>query len=235
MSLTQSAQTQRISDWQPVINPSDTPAVSKTLTFQSQGKKTYRKGDVIFHEGQRPNALYYLVEGKVKLFKTGYEGRDQIVRLARPGDIIGYLEVIGDELHATTARPLEDSIVSVISKESFFSRLREHPEFAMYLMRMLGRELWSIEKQMMSMAQKPVRERLAETLLILRDTYGIDPDKVLDISLTREDLASIVGTAPETVIRLLADFRKDGLIHTSGKKIQLLDERRLKKEAGLSG
>lgn len=185
--------------------------------------RRYKKGQTIFHEGQHPSGLYCLNQGKVKLYKTSLEGKDQIVRLCNAGEVLGYRALISDKPYAASAATLEDSLVCQIPRDEFFNQIEKNPKVALNLIRSLSQELRNAEKRMMNLAQKSVRERLAETLIILKETYGLDEDSVLSISLSREDLANIVGTATETVIRLLAEFKKDNLIDTKGKQIKLTD------------
>lgn len=191
--------------------------------------RRFKKGQIIFHEGQHSSGLYCINEGKIKLYKTSYDGREQIVRLCKPGEVLGYRAVISDKPYAASASTLEDALVCQIPKEEFFNQIEKNPAVALNLIKSLSQELRTAEDRMMNLAQKSVRERLAETLIILKETYGLDDDSALSISLSREDLANIVGTATETVIRLLADFKKEELISTKGKKIQLVDEKGLLK------
>lgn len=190
--------------------------------------RKFKKGQIIFHEGQRAGGLYCISSGKVKLFKTSYEGKEQIVRLCKAGEILGYRAVIGDQPYAASATALEEVQICMIPRDEFFKHIEENPKMALSLIKFLGNELSTAEKRMMNLAQKSVRERLAETLIILKETYGLEEDgKTLAVSLSREDLANITGTATETVIRLLTDFKKEGLIETSGKKIAFLNNREL--------
>lgn len=190
--------------------------------------RKFKKGQIIFHEGQRAGGLHCISAGKVKLFKTSYEGKEQIVRLCKPGEILGYRAVIGDQPYAASATALEEVQMCMIPREEFFKHVENNPKMALNLIKFLSNELSIAEKRMMNLAQKSVRERLAETLIILKETYGFDnDDKTIAITLSREDIANITGTATETVIRLLADFKKEGLIETSGKKIAILNTREL--------
>ncbi len=195
--------------------------------------RQFKKGQIIFHEGQHASGLYCINSGKIKLYKTSYEGREQIVRLCKPGEVLGYRAVISDRPYAASASTLEDSVVCQIPREEFFKQIEKNPAVALNLIKSLSQELRTAEDRMMKLAQKSVRERLAETLIILKETYGLDDDSAISISLSREDLANIVGTATETVIRLLADFKKEDLISTKGKKIQLVDEKGLHKAGNI--
>jgi len=193
----------------------------KTCTF-------YQKGQIIFHEGNYPHGLYCLHDGKVKIYKTGEIGKEQIVRLAKGGDILGYRSLISGEPYRASAQTFEDSFICYIPRESVFDLLQKDPEFSMHMMQLVCHDLGQSENRLLNLAQKPVRERLAEVLLILKETYGLEEDqKTLNILLTREDIADIVGTATETVIRLMSEFKQEKLIAASGRKIQLLNIRGL--------
>jgi CRP-like cAMP-binding protein len=194
----------------------------------------YRKGDVIFAEGQRSGGLYCVSAGKIKLFKTGPEGRDQIVRLAGTGDVIGYRALISHEPYYATAAALEDCAVCLIPPADFFAFVEKNQHFSMGLIQTLSRDLRRAEERMLNLAQKSVRERLADTLMLLRDTYGYTSaeEMILNVTLSREDYASLVGTATETVIRLISDFRMERLIETPGKRMKILNEHALRQIAG---
>lgn len=200
----------------------------------SKGGNLYRRGQNIFYEGTRPSGLYCINSGKVKIYKIDHTGKEQIVRLAKAGDILGYRSLISGELYSSFAAPLEDSLICFIPKNVFFNLLHSNSNLSMKIMRMLSQDLKSAENRIANMAQKPVRERLAETLLILREFYGLEDDEAtLGVALTREDLANVVGTATETVIRLLSEFKHDRIIDLKGRKIKILDPILLVKTANI--
>lgn len=185
----------------------------------------YRKGQVIFYEGNSPMGLYCVNTGKIKIYKTGSSGKEQIVRLAKPGDLLGYRALIGDDVYTATAEALEDATVCFLDKKNFQQVIEHAPDIPNQILRNLCNELRDAENFIQSMAQKSVRERLAEVLLILRKKYGMDPQDqaVLGVTLTREDIANITGTAIETAIRLLSDMKEEGLIAFEGRRIRILD------------
>ncbi len=195
------------------------------------------KGQMLFLEGTAPLGLFCINEGKVKIYKTGESGKEQIIRIAQTGEFLGYRALLADESYASSAAILENAKVCFIPKENFIQVFNHDTEFRNKLIRHLSQELGIVEQKMADLAQKSVRERLAGTLLMLKETYGIDGEKSqkINIALTREDLANLVGTATETVIRLLSEFNKDGLIQLSGKKIAILSTDKLAKQAGLYG
>jgi CRP/FNR family transcriptional regulator len=197
----------------------------------------YKKGQTLFYEGTRPLGLYCVKTGKVKVFKVGSQGKEQIMRLSNPGDFLGYRALLGEEYYAASAEVLEDASVCFIPKDDFLSVLQGNTEFYRTVVKALAKELGVVESKMTDLSQKSVRERLAGYLLMLKETYGMEGEgsSLIDLAISREDLANMVGTATETVIRLLSEFKKDGLINFEGKKIQVLDSKGLAKTADFFG
>lgn len=196
----------------------------------------YKKGQVVYYEGEYPSGIYCIHYGKIKIHKIGYNGKAQIVRFAQTGEFMGYQMLLNNVRHSATATALEDSMVCFLSKLNFTKILHKYPKLSENLLNRLGRLLIEAEEKIISLAQKPVRERLAETLIILNKVYSTEYDlnrNCKSITLSREELADIVGTATETVIRLLSDFREEKLISTQGRKIFLNDIVTLRKIAKL--
>ncbi len=206
-------------------------SIFKYLAFEDlqrlsrlRGCRFYRKGETIFFEGDFPLGIFCMHKGKAKIYKLGNNGKEQIVRLVGDGDFFGFRSLISGSQYKASAEALEDSAVCFIPKEDFFNVLQRNMEFSLQLMKVLCQELETAERYMLDLAQKSVRERLATVLLLLKKKYGTNSDKqTLNIHLTREDLANIVGTATETVIRLLSEFKEQNIIALEGKKIKLLD------------
>jgi len=193
-----------------------------------KGCNFHNAGQILFHQGDFPAGLYCLNKGKIKLFKTGESGREQIVRLAKDGDVVGYRALISGEAYAATAETLEDTTICFIPKESFFRLLKESSSFNVRVLELLCHDIAESEKRQLSLGQKQVKERLAETLLMLKEFYGFEEDNMtLKGVLTREDIANITGTATETVIRLLSEFKKKQIIDLEGKKIKILNPQSL--------
>ncbi len=181
-----------------------------------------------------PAGLYCINSGKVKIYQCGFEGKEQIIRLAKDGDVIGYRALISGEGYSATATVIEDSKICMIPKEYFFELLQNNPDITRSVMKLLASELKEAESKITNLAQKPVIERLAEVLLMLKEYYGNeDEDNSLNISITREEIANIVGTATETTIRLLSELKKDGILELSGKKIRIINFDSLLKLANL--
>lgn len=194
------------------------------LLNQHKTIEQYKRGSVIYRESSRINGCYCLQKGIVKVFKTGIDGKEQIIRFAQSGDIIGFRSVLSSELACTTAEVLSDAVTCYIPSETLVSLFKNNGDFSLELMQITCRELGEANAYITDIAQKTVRERLAEILIHLKNDFGLDDKNVLQISLTREELANIVGTATESVIRLLSEFRQDGLIELNGRKIGILDE-----------
>lgn len=183
----------------------------------------YNKGTYIYHEGNRIGGCYVLINGIIKIFKTGIDGKEQIIRFAKPFDIIGFRSVINGDLACTTAKTLEDSTLCYITQESLFYLVKNNGNFSLELLQLACRELDEANAYITDIAQKTVRERLAEIIVHLKNEFGLDKTNTLQISLTREELANIVGTATESVIRLLSEFKSDKLIEIEGRKIKILN------------
>jgi len=190
---------------------------------------TYKRGSVIYHEGSRTNGFYCIHSGIIKIFKTGIDGREQIIAFAQRGGIIGYRSILSNELACSSAKVIEDATLCFIPGETLINLVKTNGNFSMAIMQQTCKELGEANSFITDIAQKTVRERLAEVLLSLKDTFDLDNDSVLQISLTREELANIVGTATESVIRLLSEFKQDQLIDLNGRKIKILDVKRLEK------
>ena len=190
---------------------------------------TYKRGSIIYHEGSRTNGFYCIYSGILKIFKTGIDGREQIIAFAKRGDVIGYRSILSNELACSSAKVIEDAVLCFIPGETLISLVKTNGNFSMAMMQQTCKELGEANSYITDIAQKTVRERLAEVLLNLKDIFDLDQDRILQISLTREELANIVGTATESVIRLLSEFKQDKLIDLNGRKIKILDIKKLEK------
>lgn len=189
----------------------------------------YKKGEILYREGNRISGVYCIIEGILKIYKTGSDGKEQIVAFAKKGDLTGYRSVLSNEPACTTAEVLEETNICFIPSAVIFQLVRSNGDFSLSLLQLTCRELDQANSIIKDIAQKTVRERLAEALLMLHSTFGVSTDGNLNIILTREELANIVGTATESVIRLLSDFKSEGLIALSGKKIRLENIKKLEK------
>ncbi len=193
--------------------------------------ETYKRGSIIYQEGHRMKGFYCVQSGIIKIYKSGFDGKEQIIRFAKSGDIIGYRSVVSNEPACTTTEVLEDSKVCHIPTHILLNLVRNNGDFAVELMKLTCKELGEANSYLTDVVQKTVKERLAEILLHLQAEFGEDPDRVLKISLTREELSNIVGTATESIIRFLSEFKNEGLIELKGRKIKILDRPGLKQIA----
>lgn len=194
----------------------------------------YKKKQPIFVEGSHPMGIYCISRGKVKVHKIGDEGRSQIIRFAKEGDVLGYRELVSNNTYTVSATTLEETVICFIPRNLILKILKENHETAMNILKLMAAELQDVEDKLTSSTQKTVRERLAENLVLLEDIFGLEEDKTLKISLSRREISNIVGTSTETVIRFLSDFHKAGYIDFTGKKIKLLDIPGLCKVANLN-
>ena len=189
-----------------------------------KGCNFHHAGQILFQEGGYPAGLYCINRGKVKLYKVGRDGEEHIVRMAKDGDVVGYRSLISGTPYAASAEVLEEATICFIPKSTFLNMLKESPSFNARVMELLCHDLATAEQRELSLAQQSVKERLAETLLMLKEFYGLEDDGVtLKGTLTREDFANIVGTATETIIRLLSEFKAKGIIELDKKKIKVLN------------
>ncbi len=193
----------------------------------------YKKGSVIYREGGRLTGFYCVTRGIVKIFKTGIDGKEQIIRFAKKGEIIAYRSLVSQELACTTSKVVEEAVLCHIPYQTLLYLVQHNWEFSHHMLQIVCKELREANDFITDIAQKTVRERLAEVLLLLKESFDLDQTNTLQISLTREELANIVGTATESVIRLLSEFKQDRLIELHGRKIKLLDINALTKVANL--
>jgi len=195
---------------------------------ENKGCHHHRAGQILFYEGDQPLGLFCISKGKVKIFKTGEDGKEHIVRLAKEGDVVGYRALISGERYNASAAILEDAVDCFIPKHVIFNLLETNTNFSMRMINVLSHDVGAAEERLLHMAQRPVRERLAETLLLLREYYGLEDDRItIKGSMSREDIANIVGTATETVIRLLSEFKEEDMIDILKRRIQILDHNAL--------
>lgn len=194
------------------------------------GSKTcsyFKKNQPLFLEGSSPRGVYCINEGKVKIFARGEEGKEQIIHLAAAGEVVGFRAMFSGEPYKVSATTLEESNICFIGKSDFLDLVDDNPTLRNGIMKELSKELADRATFITNMAQKSVRERLAFSLLMLQDIY-----KEEMINLSREDMANFVGTATETLIRLLKDFKEEALIATHARRVEILDRDGLLRVAG---
>ncbi|MBN2806157.1 MAG: Crp/Fnr family transcriptional regulator [Prolixibacteraceae bacterium] len=195
--------------------------------------QNYKKGSVVYREGSRLTGFYCITKGILKIYKTGIDGKEQIIRFVKAGDIVAFRSLLSQELACTTAKVIDDAVLCHIPYQTLLFLLQNNWKFSHWMIQILCRELREANDYITDIAQKTVRERLAEVLLLLKDSFDVDENNILNISLTREELANMVGTATESVIRLLSEFKQDGLIELKGRRVKFLDVNTLRRMASL--
>ncbi|MBF9236269.1 Crp/Fnr family transcriptional regulator [Hymenobacter sp. BT683] len=188
----------------------------------------YAIGQTIFLEGSNPAGLYCVHSGMIKISKIGGDGKEQIIRLAKGGDILGYRGLVTGTLHSASAIAIDDCIVCLIRKPDFFQQMNENKEFSNGLLQLLSKALGETEERMLHLAYKPVRERLAEALLLLLRTFRTEENpEALTFSILRDDLGALMGTTKETATRMLSEFKAEGMLSTHGSAITIRDPLKL--------
>lgn len=207
--------------WRPGILPNlgrtDKNAVTDLVEI-----KTLERHSTIFAAGQQPKGVYFLETGKVKIYALGNEGKQQIIHIAGPGELIGYRAMFSGEKYKVYAETLEACQIGFLSQEDFVGLMDKNLNLRDAVLRELAKELGERAVFVTHLAQQTVRHRLASSLLALAELYGDEP-----INLTREDLANYVGTATESLIRLLKEFREEGLIEVQTRKLTVKQRTKL--------
>ncbi len=193
----------------------------------SKVSRKIKKGEVIFEEGEKLNGVYCVRGGVSKLAKLSPNGKDQIVKLATKGEVLGQRSVVAEENSNLSATAVSDMDMCFIPKEAIVSTLHKNPDFTYEVLRHMAHDLREADDVIVNMSQKTVKERIAEALLYMMNNFGEDQEGYLALVLSREDIANVVGTATESCIRILSEFKKQGLIKTSGKRMAILEARKL--------
>lgn len=190
---------------------------------------TVKKGETVFDEGDALNGIYCIKDGICKLSKLSDNGKDQIVKLVKKGELLGQRSLISEESTNLSAVAVEDMQVCFIPKQEILQFFNENNQFSLNMMKSVCGDLKDADDNMVNLAQKTVKQRLAETLLKLESDFGIHEDGSLKIQLSREEIAGMIGTATESCIRLLSEFNKEGWISLQGKKISLSNKKELQR------
>ncbi len=193
----------------------------------------FSKGEIIFREGSFPPGIFFIRRGKVKKYQVDAEGNEQIIYVANTGELIGYHALLSEERYPDSASALEDSLIAFIPKEDFLEVLTTSEILSQRLLKLLSHEFTVFANNVTLLARRTVKERLATQLVVMREKYkeNYQPGMEVEINLSRDDLASIVGTARENVVRILKGFKEDGIIETRGRKIVVRDIHQLLKIA----
>jgi CRP-like cAMP-binding protein len=210
--------------WQP-LSDEQREYLMSNFTIQS-----YKKNEVIYCEGETPTHLMCLLSGKVKIYKDGVGGRSQIIRVIKPVEYFGYRAHFAKEDYLTAAAAFESSTICLIPMEIIMNLISQNTELAMFFIRQLSIDLGIADERTVNLTQKHIRGRLAESLLFLMDSYGVEEDgSTLSIYLSREDLANLSNMTTSNAIRTLSNFSNERLISIDGRKIKIIDEEKLKK------
>ena len=185
--------------------------------------KTIKKGELLFDEGEHINGVFCIKDGVCKVSKMSDNGRDQIIHLIKKGDILGERSLINNEASNLKAIAVNDMEVCFIPKEEIIRDLENNTNFSMDILKKMANSLKKADDVIVDMAQKTVKQRLAATLLLLDSKFDKNENGSLNVNLSREDIANIIGTATESAIRLLSEFKKKKLIDLKGKEIFITD------------
>jgi CRP-like cAMP-binding protein len=200
----------------------------KDSLTRSHTSRFYRKGEIIYREGERPNGVLCLANGKVKIFKEGIAGREQIIRLAKPVGFIGYRAFFAEENYKASAMALEDSVVCLFMRDEVLNTVKKRPEIMMKILKSLANELGVSHSRTVNLTQKHIRGRLAESLLFLVNTYGFEDDgKTIRAYLSREDLANLSNMTASNAIRTLTQFCEEDIISTEGRRLRIVNRIKL--------
>lgn len=191
--------------------------------------KQIKKKEIIYSEGMNPNYFYFLSKGKVKTFKSHEYGKELIVALYKEGDFFGHIALLEEQPYTESAEALEDSEICIIPKEDFQALIYNNMAVMKKFVKMLSDEILDKEQQLVNLAYSSVRKRVANALVSLFDRYNSEQKTKFNITFTREDLANVVGTATESLIRTLSEFKNDGLVEIKGSNITILNYDKLKK------
>ena len=205
------------------------PEEDFALLTAHQTEQAYGKGEVIFREGAYPTGIFYIKKGKVKKYKVVENGGEQIIYVANTGELIGYHAILSEERFPDSAAVLEESVITFIPREDFLDTLQQSVILSRRLLKTLSHEFTVLANGLTLFAQRSVRERLALQLIVLREKYKMNfqPGMPVEIDLSREDLANLVGTVRENIIRILSEFKEEGILTTKGRKIVVQDVKKL--------
>jgi CRP-like cAMP-binding protein len=203
----------------------DLPSEDLTLLTAHKNDQVYKKGEVIFREGAHPTGIFFISSGKAKKYKVDKDGKEQIIYVANTGELIGYHAILAEEHYPDSAAVLEESIITFIPKEDFLLTLQQSSILNNRLLKTLSHEFAVLANSLTLFAQRSVRERLALQLVVLREKYKVNfqPGMPVEINMSRDDLASLVGTARENVVRGLTEMKEEGILETKGRTIIVLD------------
>lgn len=224
-STLQSILQNEMSDFWALLNSEEKRVISDNFKIQN-----FKKNEVIYNEGDTPSQLMYLIKGKVKVYKKGNGDRNQIIRLMRPGQYFGYRAYFANENYVTTGAAIENTQIGFLPMTLVEEHIRCNNDLAFFFIRTLANNLGQSDTRTVNLTQKHIRGRLAESLMVLHDNYGYEPNSTtLNIYLSREDLASLSNMTTSNAIRTLTSFASEHLITVDGRKIKILKEDELRR------
>ncbi|MEI7661243.1 MAG: Crp/Fnr family transcriptional regulator [Bacteroidota bacterium] len=203
------------------------------LFSESKVVRQYKNREIVFNEGGKAQGVYCIREGKVKIYKNGVDGIEHITRIALQGELMGIKAILSGHPYSVSAATIEDTVICIIPKNVFFQLTLRSPQFNQAIIVFLSNLLENAEARMLSLAHKHVRQRLAESLLFLLQSFNpvTFPNSKLYLNITRHDLANLIGSSSETLIRILGEMKDEGIIGIKGRKIFILDHQKLDKIA----
>lgn len=187
----------------------------------------FKKKQTIYSEGNHPGRLYYVLKGKVKAYKTNEDGKELVTDLFSPGDFLGYISLLEGTAYNDTAEALEETEVAIIPKEDFDELINQNTEVAKKFIQLLAKNISEKENQLLKLAYNSLRKKVAEALLLLQKKYQVKNEEIFTIEISRESLATIAGTATESLIRTLSDFRNEKLIDIKNGSIIIINQKKL--------
>lgn len=204
------------------------------IVNQAKRCRVYQKGEVIFQEGAGPKGIYCIERGKVKVSQLGLDGKDQILHLAKDGDVMGYRATLSGDLFSCSATAIEKSNICFVPKDVFINLVGSNSKLALEIIHLFSSELKKIETNLTKITQRPVKERIAQSLLLLKNKYGLEVDgSTINITVKREEIANLAGTTRETATRVLYHFQDEKIIELIGKKIKILNLQLLVEESNI--
>lgn len=187
----------------------------------------YKKKQTIYTEGNHPNRLYFVLKGKIKAFKSNEEGKELVTELFVPGDFLGYIALLEGSVYKDSAEALEETELAVIPREDFDELMNRNPEVTRKFVQLLARNISEKEGQLLRLAYNSLRKKVADAILMIHSKYRRNGEERVPIEISRESLASIAGTATESLIRTLGDFKNEGLITIQDGRIFIINQKKL--------
>ncbi len=195
---------------------------------ENKKPRSYKKKHDIYREGEQGNFLYFIVSGKIKSIRTNDDGKELITSIYIPGDFFGYEALLEHKEHQDSAETMESSEIILIPKDEFFELIYSNKEVSRKFIEMLSNKVLEKEQNLLNLAYNSVRQRTAEALLTISQKYNVDGLPEFELSVSRDDLSNMVGTATESVIRVISDLKDEKILETRSGKIVILDENKLR-------